>query len=109
MKSFKSLAATALFSAVDAASDTIKYAYLSNGDDWKYISDSQCGESNQSPIDLRTMDHSNPFPVYDGSEFKGRYRNFVATDVVNKGKVIQANLPASEADENCFRSEWATE
>lgn len=55
-----------------------KYDYLFNGADWPLSkeSGSECHLSNQSPIDLRTDMHSEPFPKADGSEFKPTWADF---------------------------------
>ena len=70
---FKSFAVAALLSAmsledVQAAGGKNPYSYLLNGADWPFDKTSECWMTNQSPIDLRTDMHSNPFPKEDGLE-----------------------------------------
>lgn len=65
-----------------------KYDYIFNGADWPYDKDSECWKTNQSPIDLRTDVHSEPFPKGDGTEWSGSYINLVKATVLNMGKVI---------------------
>lgn len=78
---------------VNAASG--KYDYLFNGADWPLDKSDgvECHLSNQSPIDLRTDMHSEPFPKADGNEFKGTWSNFDKATVKNLGKVIQVDFP----------------
>lgn len=73
-----SLAVSVLLLSADEASAadySKKYDYLFNGADWAFDGDSECGKTNQSPIDLRTDLHSEPFQKGDGSEFNGTYND----------------------------------
>ena len=72
MTYFKSLAVAALLSlgTVKSATDAVAWSYLSNGADWVLISDFVCDKNNQSPIDLRTEDHFEPFKKWNGNDFK---------------------------------------
>ena len=86
-----SFAMTMLLSAdyrVQGAAYNKDYDYIFNGADWPLDKDSECGSTNQSPIDLRTDMHSEPFPKSDGSEFKGVYANLVKATSLNMGKVV---------------------
>lgn len=70
---FKSFAVAALLSAmsfedVQAAGGNLPYSYLLNGADWPFDKTGYCWMTNQSPIDLRTDMHSNPFPKENGFE-----------------------------------------
>lgn len=91
-----------------------KWNYLLNGADWALDDKgTQCAQTNQSPIDLRTDLHSNPFPKRDGSEFKGTYINLKGATVKNLGKVVQVNMPVADKDglspDNYFQSKYMSE
>jgi len=90
-----------------------KYDYIFNGADWPLDKDSECSMTNQSPIDLRTDMNSEPFPKKDGNEFVGYYANLVKATSVNKGKVIQVNMPvvnsAGVSSENYFTSQHSVD
>ena len=111
MKSFKSLAVAALLSltSVKAATDAVKWSYVANGADWPLIKakDFECHKGNQSPIDLRTDMHSQPFQVDNGKEFAGTYKNFEGAKVTNLGKTIQVDFPKADQDTNYFISGYS--
>jgi hypothetical protein len=46
---------------VQGAGGKKPYDYLFNGADWPLDKDGDCWKTNQSPIDLRTDMHSDPF------------------------------------------------
>lgn len=48
----------------------------------------ECMKSNQSPIDLRTDMHSEPFPKENGNELWTKYTDLEGVTVSNKGMVV---------------------
>lgn len=119
MKSFKqiiSLSVAALLysmssdaNTVQAATKAYEWSYISNGADWPLIKadGTECHLTNQSPIDLRTREHSTRFQESKGTEFQPTYANFEAAAVKNLGKVIQVNLPKDAQPDNYFESGYS--
>lgn len=116
MKSLRNVAVAALlsFGSVQAATDDVKWSYLSNGADWVLLKGTtECDKTNQSPIDLRTQDHYNPFKMANGNEFKKEYTNFVAKEIGNFGNTIKVVFPKGkdgdddDVPENWFESDFA--
>ena len=83
---------------VQGAGYSKKWDYIFNGADWPLDPDSECSATNQSPIDLRTDMHSEPFPKDNGNEFVGTYVNLVKATSLNMGKVVQVNMPDANSD-----------
>ena len=79
---------------VEAASDKVDYAYVTNGADWPLIKADgfQCDQTNQSPIDLRTDANSAPYQKGNDREFIPNYEDLTKAKVTNKGMVIQADF-----------------
>ena len=74
------------------------YDYNLNGADWgKHFPD--CGNGgNQSPIDLRTYIHSNPFPnVSMHDEIQKTYSNIKNKQVIWTGNTIKVPVEDSSA------------
>lgn len=84
------------------------YSYLQNGADWQLDKESDCWKSNQSPIDLRTDIHSEPFEKQE-DEMKGTYSNLTKATVVNKGLTIQVDIPQENKADNFFESKYSQE
>jgi hypothetical protein len=77
MKLFSKLA---IHFTVTAASESHEWGYLKNGADWPEleISENKCGSSNQSPINLVSLDSpSFKYKVYDDEKdmFTKSYSN----------------------------------
>lgn len=103
-----SLVTLSALGAANAAGAAEPYAYLFNGADWPNYAGSECMKTNQSPIDLRTDIHSEPFKKGDGTDFTPTYSNIKSADVKNLGKVVQVNLPTDAKPENYFESTYAS-
>jgi hypothetical protein len=62
---------------------------------------------------LRTDIHSDPFSKADGNEFYGFYVNLKKASSLNKGKVIQVNMPVVNSNgistENYFTSQHSVD
>lgn len=114
MKLATKICIAALMSTVDAGSSDMPYDYLLNGADWPYYKEKwYCHLTNQSPIDLRTDMHSDPFPKENGRDFTYSYKNVKGATIYNKGLVVQMDFPDANADgkspNNYFESTYASE
>ena len=92
----KSLALLTLLSSTlkEVQTEFTNWDYKNNGLDWPTLASvagikNQCGKSNpfQSPIDLRTMDHSNPWQdkyetdEYEFQQYNQSYANILGPNI----------------------------
>ena len=76
-------------------SDNLEFTYERNGLDWPDTWE-LCGQGPQSPIDLRTDKHSDPFPHnYDEHEYIQSYVNLLEPVLKQDGVNLYYDFPDS--------------
>lgn len=110
------LSAVALFQKCSAITneELLKFDYIHNGLDWP-DNFPGCQGDYQSPIDLRTENHSDPFPVnYDDHDYTQSYIGLLEPVLRRVAAHIVLDMPdgagtAGTSTLNYFNSSWAAD